>query len=119
MTRRAGYSVFEVLIAFAIMALVLSALLPAQARLLARASREDETMLAYDFALSRLAVLSVVRPIELGQRTFVQGPWQAQQSIVATRTTDTHTIYEMTVVVLSGNSDELARAAALRRFSNE
>ncbi len=77
MKLRAGYSVFEVLVAFGIMALVLSALLPGQAQLLARASGGDEAILAHDFALSRIAHLSAVRPIEPGETTFEQNPFQA------------------------------------------
>ncbi|WP_108813226.1 type IV pilus modification PilV family protein [Loktanella sp. Alg231-35] len=57
MTRRAGYSLFEVLIAFVIMSLVLAALIPGQAQLLGRAAMQEEQLLAYDYALSRIAAL--------------------------------------------------------------
>jgi len=59
MNHRAGYSLFEVLIAFVIMSLVLAALIPGQARLLGRAAVQEQQLLAHDFALSRLALLDV------------------------------------------------------------
>ena len=51
----AGYSLFEVLIAFAVMAFVLAALLPGQVRFIAQANDASDSLLAQDFAYSRLA----------------------------------------------------------------
>ncbi|WP_339691991.1 prepilin-type N-terminal cleavage/methylation domain-containing protein [Celeribacter baekdonensis] len=52
MSKRAGYSLFEVLIAFAIMTMVLSALIPGQATLLRRSQDAADRVLAMDYAIS-------------------------------------------------------------------
>ena len=54
MPSRAGFSLLEVLIAFAVMAAVLGALAPGQAAMAARVGEAAERLLAADYALSRL-----------------------------------------------------------------
>ncbi|GFE51964.1 hypothetical protein So717_37170 [Roseobacter cerasinus] len=56
---RKGFSLLEVLVAFAIMALVFAALLPGQSDLLARAHRSNDHLLANDI-LASLAALERV-----------------------------------------------------------
>lgn len=57
MSLRAGYSLLEVLVAFAILTMVLTVLLPGKTALLTRLPEMEERFLAYDYALSRLARL--------------------------------------------------------------
>jgi len=66
MKSRRGYSLFEVLIAFTIMTIVLAALLPGQARLMTRANDADTRLLAFDYALSHMASLGISTPITDG-----------------------------------------------------
>lgn len=66
MKGNAGYSLLEVLIAFAIMSLVLSAVIPGQAKVLSRASDKDDAVLAYDYALSKIAAVGYDVPLEVG-----------------------------------------------------
>lgn len=76
-----GYSLFEVLIAFAIMAMVLTALVPGQAKMLARASDADARSLAFDLALSRVAHLGVSKPLVLGETTSQQDTWNVIEQV--------------------------------------
>lgn len=78
---RAGYSLFEVLIAFVIMTSVLAVLLPGQSRLLGRAEALQEQQLAFDFALSRLAVLQVAEDLPLGNSEDSYQAWVVQTEI--------------------------------------
>lgn len=114
MTLRSGYSVFEVLVAFAIMALVLSALLPGQARLLARATSGDDTVLAYDLALSRLATRAVIGPWVVGETTKNHGTWRSVEQISSGETIGSATRYDLTVIILNADGREIARASTLR-----
>lgn len=54
MNPRRGYSILEVLIAFAVMSMTLAVLLPGQTMLLGRAATAADRALAHDYALSRL-----------------------------------------------------------------
>ena len=60
MNRRSGYSIIEVLIAFAVMSMPLAVLLPGQTRLLGRAGTAAERALAHDYALSRRDMVGVL-----------------------------------------------------------
>ncbi len=75
MKGRGGYSLFEVLIAFAIMSVVLAALLPGQAALLARAKNQEQTLLAHEYALSRLAALGIAEDVAMGQVAYDYRDW--------------------------------------------
>ena len=55
---RAGFSLLEVLIAFAVMAAVLGALVPGQAAMAARTGEAAGRLLAADYALSRAGALT-------------------------------------------------------------
>lgn len=82
MSSRAGYSLFEVLIAFAVMAMVLIVLIPGQAKLLARASDTDNRALAYDLALSHMAKLGISTPLAIGETVTQHGDWNAVVAVV-------------------------------------
>ena len=66
---RAGFSLLEVLIAFAVMAAVLGALVPGQAAMAARTGEAAERLLAADTALSRLDALGVAEPVPAATET--------------------------------------------------
>ena len=107
-----GYSVFEVLVAFAIMAMVLAALLPGQAKLLAHAKSSEEKALAHDYALSRLARLGVSEPVSTGEQSFEFAEW-----IVVERTTpidESGDLVEVTVMIADGAGVTLAKATSIR-----
>ena len=70
---RAGFSLLEVLIAFAVMAAVLGALLPGQAAMAARMGEAAECLLAADYALSRLDALGVAEPVPAEAETDYRG----------------------------------------------
>lgn len=105
MSSSRGYSVFEVLIAFAIMSLVLSALIPGQARLLARASSGDQELLALDYAQSRLAQLGVSEPLEPGLLEYRDGSLLAR---IRVRESDVENVVGIEIVVFDENDNELA-----------
>ena len=70
---RAGFSLLEVLIAFAVMAAVLGALVPGQAAMAARTGEAAERLLAADHALYRLDALGVAEPVPAVQETACRG----------------------------------------------
>jgi prepilin-type N-terminal cleavage/methylation domain-containing protein len=82
MSRR-GYSLFEVLVAFVILALVLAVLLPGQASLLRRAVSGPEAVLAQDYALSHLAHIGRDIPAAEGQDSEPYRDWTVQTAITA------------------------------------
>ena len=81
MSRRAGSSLFEVLVAFAITALVLGALLPGQAAPLSRSQDGTERLLAQDHALSVLAGAGILWPVEPGTATKDARDWRVTRTI--------------------------------------
>lgn len=80
MNRRAGYSILEVLIAFAVMSMTLAVLLPGQTQLLGRAATASERALAHDYALSRLEVAHVLGSADPIDR---YDTWQIRQEVTA------------------------------------
>ncbi len=88
MTRRAGYSLLEVLIAFVILTLVLAALLPGQARLLDRATIQEQQLLAHDYALSQLAKIGTATPLTVGATESTYRNWQITTAIVPAASAD-------------------------------
>jgi Tfp pilus assembly protein PilV len=74
--KTAGYSLMEVMIAFAIMAIVLAALVPGQASLLRRAQVSDTALLAADYAASQLDLIGVSEPVFSGRRETRYRDWR-------------------------------------------
>ena len=76
-----GFSLFEVLIAFAIMTMVLAVLLPGQTRFLERLDPAEERVLALDYAisLSEVAMLDINEPLQ--NPAFIYRDWLVAQSI--------------------------------------
>lgn len=81
MKRSAGYSLFEVLLAFSILAMVLATLLPGQAALLRRATDGPSQVLAHDYALSKLASLGVDAPLLAGETQTIYRGWKVEISV--------------------------------------
>lgn len=76
MSARAGYSLLEVLIAFAIMSMTLAVVLPGQAQLFSRTAEADTRFLAADFAMSVLEQLGTSEPITVGRTVHTYKNWE-------------------------------------------
>ena len=114
--RRAGYSLFEVLIAFAILTMVLSALIPGQASLLSRVNQQDEKFLAQDYAYSRIALIGVTEAVVSGALTDSYRDWLIVQDISETVLDGSETrLFKIVIDVQSQGSETLARVETLRR----
>ena len=113
--RRAGYSLFEVLIAFAILTTVLATLIPGQAKLLSRVNQQDERFLAQDYAYSRMAKIGVTSPLTEGSQTDTYRNWHIVEGITKT-TLDGTDIEQLKIVieVQSSGGKQLARVETLR-----
>lgn len=79
--RRQGYSLFEVLVAFTVMALVLAVLLPGQARLFRRSIDGTEALLAADYAASRLDRIGIDLPLAPAHREIPYRGWRVREEI--------------------------------------
>ena len=91
-SRTAGYSLFEVLLAFAIMAMILSVLLPRQTDMLSRIRNIEDRALAQDFAMSRLALLSIAVPLLPATTTDSYRAWTVIENIESSVIHDTDLI---------------------------
>ncbi len=114
MSRRSGYSLFEVLIAFVIMTLILSALIPGQARLLGRAIAQEERMLAQDYALSRLALLDLEKPLTVRTSDETYRDWSVNTNITAGRPLSETATYQIDITVRNGQGMLLAAVETVR-----
>jgi type II secretory pathway pseudopilin PulG len=104
-----GYSLIETLIAFSVMALVLSVLLPGQAQLLGRAVNADERVLAMDYAASMLDQLGVSREIKQGGDAFEYRDWNVQYSTTyATELSPPNRYLRLTINIQNNQSVTLA-----------
>ena len=78
---RAGYSLFEVLVAFAIMSMVLSVLIPGQARLFGRQQDGNDQFFAQDYASSVLERSGISDDLTMGEVRSTYQDWQVLRSI--------------------------------------
>lgn len=114
--RRAGYSLFEVLIAFAILTMVLSALIPGQAKLLSRVNQQDEKFLAQDYAYSRMAQVGVTGAVTSGASTDSYRDWHIVQDVSETVLEGSDVrLFKITIDVQSKGGETLAQIETLRR----
>ena len=114
-SRRAGYSLFEVLIAFAILTTVLAALIPGQARLLSRVTKQDDGFLAQDYAYSRMAQIGVTSPHKEGSQTDTYHNWHITEDITKSTLDGTDIeVFKIVVEVQSSSGKPLARVETLR-----
>lgn len=103
--KRAGYSLFEVLVAFAIMTMVLGVLLPRQAQMLGRTTQIEERLVAQDFAMSRMALLGVVKPYVVGSTSDSYREWTVVQEIEPTTLAGTEIEVLNVTVTIQNNRD--------------
>lgn len=89
MNTRTGYSILEVLIAFAVMSMTLAVLLPGQTQLLGRAGSAAERVLAHEYALSRLEELRI---FGINSSTDTYENWQIRQEEIVDNTGRTVTV---------------------------
>lgn len=116
---KAGFSLFEVLIAFTIMSIVLVALIPGQARLLGRATEGAQNSLAMDYALSRSAELGITSPIQLGTTSDPYRNWTVAQATQPVERVENGQIVETTIEVLGSNGRVLAQLTSLGFIADE
>lgn len=115
MSSRAGYSLFEVLIAFAILTTVLSALIPGQARLLARVTEQDNKFLAQDYAYSRMAQIGITDRMETGHKMDSYRTWNIAEEISQITLDDSDIeLLKVIIEVQSASGAILARVESLR-----
>ncbi|WP_170328191.1 prepilin-type N-terminal cleavage/methylation domain-containing protein [Ruegeria arenilitoris] len=115
MSRRAGYSLFEVLIAFAVMTMVLSAILPHQAKFLERSSSSFRRAEAADIAYSRLSELGVSRAVSPGESSDWVEDWTLYQRIEPYSVTASDVdLAEVTVEVRNAAGGVLFQAVEIR-----
>lgn len=115
MSRQAGYSLFEVLIAFAVMTMVLSAILPHQAKFLERSNSSSKRAEAADIAYSRLSELGVARAVSPGEISDTVGDWTLYQRIEPyTVTASDADLAEVTVEVRDAAGNVLFQAVEIR-----
>ena len=76
----AGYSLLEVIVAFAVLALSLSTLFPTVSALSGRSAHATEHWAATEFARSKLEEIGVVTPIARGidRGTWAQWDWRIE-----------------------------------------
>ena len=115
--RRAGYSLLEVLIAFAIMAMVLAVLVPGQVGLLRRTADAGSALLAADFAASRIDAFGVTEPVHTGRKETAYRDWVVLEEVsykdVASGAPQ---VYQIAVEVQTKAGRSLARLESLRSF---
>lgn len=104
MTRKTGYSLIEVIVAFAVMSAVLAVLIPGQAQLLGRVGTASERVLAQDYAFSILEEASVL-DVSPGDPPRQFRDWDIQVS----RTELGEDRIEVAVDIRAGNGAALAR----------
>lgn len=114
--RRAGYSLLEVLIAFVILTMVLSALIPGQARLLSRIDQQDEKFLAQDYAYSRMAQIGVSETVVSGSSTDRYRNWHIVQNVSETVLDNSDIrLFKIAIDVQTQGGETLTRVETLRR----
>ena len=112
--RRRGYSLLEVLIAFVVMTLVLGALLPGQARLLARTGDAEARLLATDLALSVSDLVGLERPLTEERVATREGDWTVETLVSRVRGQGGTDLLSVGVRVLAASGQELASIETLK-----
>ena len=111
---RSGYSLIEVLIAFAVMALVLTAILPGQTRLLSRAASKEHRLLAMDWSASHIEALGLTDPIPLGLQTAEWNDWTLELLVEQAPGQEIESVYSVRATVLDGQNNLLTETETIR-----
>ena len=114
MNNKAGYTLFEVLVAFAIMAMVLAVLLPRQTLLLQRTVGMQDKALAQELALSELARMGGEVPLTSGLDTWSYGPWQVRRTISESDRIDARQTYTIKIEIFDPSDKQLAGLAVVK-----
>ena len=114
MTRRAGYSLFEVLVAFAVMSLVLATLLPGQSAVMTRAATGSERVIAQDYALSLLALADLRDLPQPGRDTQSYRNWQVVRDVTRVPGIDATDWIDISIEITDQSGRVLASAQARR-----
>lgn len=113
--RTAGYSLFEVLIAFAILTTVLATLIPGQAQLLTRVTQQDDKFLAQDYAYSVASQIGVTNPFTKGTQTRIYRKWQVTEDVIDNSLEGIDAeLFQITVTVKSHSGKTLAHIETIR-----
>lgn len=108
--RRRGYSLFEVLVAFAIMTMALAIILPAQSRLLQRSGTDRDKLMALDWAQSHLDLAGLTEPLRVLPKTVTLEGWTLTLSAVPY----TENLYTVTAEVTTVGGRSLATVEAIK-----
>lgn len=116
MSKSAGYSLLEVLVAFAIMMLVLSVLLPAQTNLASSSAVRQERQMAHEYALSKMASLGITAPLRTGEVTGTyQDKWIWEQYVYRNPlSTSEHALFDIRFIVSHNNGTNLVEVTATK-----
>ena len=112
MNRRSGYTLLEVLIAFAIMASVLAVILPGQSQLLRQSSGAEATFLATDYAQSRMDRLAVSDVLTPGVQTEVYRDWRV--AIETRPLIDFDAYFSVTISIEDARGRQIATAQSIK-----
>lgn len=114
MNRKAGYSLFEVLVAFAIMAMVLTVLLPRQTLLLQRSVGLQDRAMARELALSDLARLGTELPLQPGLQDLAYGEWTLRRNISAREQIGDKDAFDVKLEVLDAGDRILTELSVIK-----
>lgn len=110
-----GFSLFEILIAFTIMTVVLAAIIPGQARLLGRTVTEESRLLAQDYAFSLISELELEEPPEVSSEQRAYRQWTVVTDIrPVSADVFVKPVVSISVRILSLTGTELAYVETLR-----
>lgn len=106
---RAGFSLLEVMVAFVVLALSLSALLPALTTLSHRSRSAEDRWLAGELALSQLDMVGVTAPLASGEESgeWRNWRWEVQIRPISAAIPESArfaTLFEITVKVSDSRS---------------
>lgn len=115
--KTSGYSLIEVLIAFAIMMMVLAALLPAQTKILASTISLQQRQLAFEYAQSRLAPLGMTAPLTSSTTSGTyQDTWNWSEDISENLLSNAeHPLFDVEITITTIDGHPLAELFAVRQ----
>lgn len=121
MSGQRGFSLLEVLVAFVILALALSALVPALSSLPARSAATTQKWVAQEIALSRLAEVGSIIPLAPGDHGGDWQTWRWRISIQASampapEVRGARPLFEVTATVRDARTETIVyQVTVLRR----